>query len=317
MQTHRAIAAEARERCAIHVSEELPIAQILAPGDWWRGWCDMVGGTRRAAGEWEPRFLDLSAELEARLGIVIECASLQGISLADVRWDGYGPRLEQTPAMHRVCLDAAPAPAPAPPRGAADAGDDATGYENVLLGHLWGWADRCHAGELDGGPRVDRAPVLLAESASKSLLVPPSDPTRASRIVSAIPCKARHRWFRSFKSSQALTQSVFAALDCFGRLDLLDGVIAECGRPAFLEDARSASLVLEHEVRSLGEPRRTSVDVFSRRTFQARRRRMQAHGTRVRCLLAAAVASRRSELRRAALRRETTAFNVDGASAAP
>ena len=266
---HRAIAAEARERCAIHVSEEPPIVKILAPEDWWRGWCDMVGGTRRAAGEWEPKFLDLSAELEDRLGIVIECASLQGISLADVRWDGCGPRLEQTPAMHRVCLDGAPAPAPAPPRGAAGAGDDVTGYENVLLGHLWGWADRYHAGELDGGPRVDRAPVLRAGSASRSLLVP-SDPTRASGIVSAIPYKARHRWFRSFKSSQALTQSVFAALDRFDRLDLLHGVIAECGRPAFLEDARSASLVLEHEVRSLGEPRSTSVDVF----LDARSRRV-------------------------------------------
>ena len=202
----------------------------------------MVGSTRKDAGEWEPRFLDLSAELEARLGIVIECASLQGISLADVRWDAHGPRLEKTPAMQRVCLDGEPAPAPAPPRVAACARDDATGYENVLLGHLWGWAGRYHAGELDGGPRDGRPPVLRAQSAPRSLLVPP-DPTKASGIVSAIPSKARHQWFRSFKSSQALTQSVFAALDCFGRLDLLHGVIAGCGRPAFFEDARSASLV--------------------------------------------------------------------------
>ncbi len=34
------------------------------------------------------------------------------------------------------------------------------------------------------------------------------------------------------------------------------------GRPAFLEDTRGASLVLEHKVRILGEPRRTSVDVL-------------------------------------------------------
>ena len=163
--------------------------------------------------------------------------------------------------MQRICPDGEPVPEPAPSRGAAGAVDAAAGYENVLLGHLWGWADRYHAGELDGGSRDGRPPVLRAESASRSLLVP-SDPTKASGIVSAIPSKARHRWFRSFKSSQALTQSVFAALDRFGRLDLLEGVIAECGRPAFLEDARSASLVLEHEVRSLGEPRRTSVDVL-------------------------------------------------------
>jgi len=163
--------------------------------------------------------------------------------------------------MHPASLYGAPASVAVPPRGAAGAGEGAIGYKNVLLEHLWSWADRYHADELDGDPRADRPPVLRPEWASKSVLVPPDDPTRVAGIVSAIPSKARHRWFRSFKSSQALTQSVFAALDCFGRLDLLDGIIAECGRPAFLEDTRSASLVFEHEVRSLGEPRRTSVDV--------------------------------------------------------
>ena len=61
---------------------------------------------------------------------------------------------------------------------------------------------------------------------------------------------------------KSLAQSVFGAVRSFGRLDLLDGVVAECGRPAFLEAASGASLVLEHEVRSLGEPRPTSVDVL-------------------------------------------------------
>ena len=258
---HGAIAAEARERFAIHVSAEPPIVQILAPEDWWRGWCNMARSTRQAAGPWEPKFLDLSDQLEARLGIVIECMSLQGIGLPDVSWDGCGPHLEQTPPMRRVCLDGAPAPARTMPRGAADAAVDSAGYEDALLGHLWGWADRYHLHELDGGSRVGRPPVLRAEFASKAVLVPP-DPARASGVVSAIPSKARHRWFRSFKSSQALAQSVFGALGSFGRLDLLDGVIADCGRPTFLEDARGASLVLEHEVRSLGEPRRTSVDVL-------------------------------------------------------
>ena len=258
---HGAIAAEARERFAIHLSAEPPIVQILAPQDWWRGWCDMARSTRRAAGQWEQNFLDLSAELEHRLGLVIECMSLQGTSLADITWDGRAPCLGQTPPMHPVCLDGAPAPAPATPRGPAGAMVDSTAYEDALLGHLWGWADRHHSSELDGAGRIGRPPVLQSEFASKAVLVPP-DPARASGIVSAIPSKARHRWFRSFKSSQALAQSVFGAVRSFGRLDLLDGVVAECGRPAFLEDARGASLVLEHEVRSLGEPRRTSVDVL-------------------------------------------------------
>ncbi|MYG26339.1 MAG: hypothetical protein F4213_09990 [Boseongicola sp. SB0677_bin_26] len=102
----RAIAAEARERCAIDVSEEPPIVQIMAPEDWWRGWCGMVGSTRRAAGAWEPKFLDLSAKLKDRLGVLIECVSLEGISLADVTWDDDGPRFAAAPPMRRVCLTA-------------------------------------------------------------------------------------------------------------------------------------------------------------------------------------------------------------------
>ncbi len=90
----------------------------------------------------------------------------------------------------------------------------------------------------------------------------PRDPARTAIIVSGVPDKGRHQWFHSFRSSQALAQGVFGAVGAFGRLDVLNSIVADCGRPAFLEDARRASLVLEHRVRHLGEPRRTSVDVF-------------------------------------------------------
>ncbi|MCY4004163.1 MAG: hypothetical protein OXF33_10710 [Rhodospirillales bacterium] len=138
---------------------------------------------------------------------------------------------------------------------------DYAGYSDAILGHLWDWADRHHAGELDGEGVTRRPPVLRPELGAKSVLVPP-DPAKASTVVSAVPEQERHRWFRSFKSSQALAQSVFGAIGAFGRLDLLGGVRAECGRPAFLEDVRGAALVLEHNVRNLGEPRPTSVDAF-------------------------------------------------------
>ena len=138
---------------------------------------------------------------------------------------------------------------------------DYAGYENALLGHLWIWANRYHSSELDCGRRMGRPPVLRREFALKAVLVP-SDPAKASGVVSAVPKEERHRWFRSFKSSQALAQSVFGAIRTFGRPDLLDGVTADCGRPAFLEDTCDASLVLEHKVRSLSEPRPTSVDVL-------------------------------------------------------
>ena len=71
--------------------------------------------------------------------------------------------------------------------------------------------------------------------------------------------KNRHRWFRSFASSQALAQSVFGGLAAADRLDVLARVPAECGRPAFVKADRSR---LEVEVTSLGEPRPTSLDVL-------------------------------------------------------
>ena len=138
---------------------------------------------------------------------------------------------------------------------------DYASYEDAVLMDLWDWADRHHAGELDGKGGTRRPPVLRPEFASASVVVPP-DPAKAAAVLSSVPDGERHRWFRSFKSSQALAQCVFGAIGAFGRLDLLDGVVAECGRPAFLDDAREASLVLEHNVRDLGEPRPTSVDVF-------------------------------------------------------
>ena len=133
-------------------------------------------------------------------------------------------------------------------------------YEKTMLRSLWTWADRHHRGELDGGKRQGHPPVLADRFALKSVLVPPNG-TTANDIRTAIPGK-QHRWFRSLKSSQALTQSVFGAIRAFDRLDLLKNVSAECGRPAFFEDHRGSMLEFEHEVRSLGEPRPTSIDVL-------------------------------------------------------
>ena len=138
---------------------------------------------------------------------------------------------------------------------------DYTSYEQKLLGHLWAWADQWHVDELDGGGRSSRPPVLRSEFGSKGILVP-ADSHMARRVVSSIHPNQRHRWFRSLKSSQALTQSVFGAIRAFECLELLQDVRAECGRLAFLEESTGATLDLEYEVHSLGEPRHTSVDAF-------------------------------------------------------
>ena len=249
----RAVAAEVRDCFGIDVSDRAPIVQILAPEDWWRGWCDMAGSTRRAVGRWESAFLELTIHLEARLGISVECASLGAVGLADVGWDAHGPLLARPPTVSPVALDSGSTP------GAVV---DYAGYERSLRQCLWTWVDRHHqSGELDGGRRNDRPPVLRSERASGAVLVP-SDPARSRDILAALPKSERHWWFRSLKSSQALAQSVFGAVRASGRLDLLDGVTAECGRLAFLERTNGATLVLEHRVQTLGEPWPTSVDVL-------------------------------------------------------
>ena len=133
-------------------------------------------------------------------------------------------------------------------------------YEKSVHQSLWAWAERHHRGELDGGRRQHRPPVLAVGQAPKNILVPVNE-ARAQRIRDAAPKSQWHRWFRSLKSSQALACSVFGAVQAFGRLDLLEDVGAECGRLAFADDLRAARLKFEYEVRSLGEPRPTSVDV--------------------------------------------------------
>lgn len=246
-----AISAETRDAFGVDLSDRPPIIQILASEDWWGGWLDMARRTRRAAGPWESGFLELATFLEARLGIAVQCASLEA-GLADITWDARGPFLPSPPTVSVVALGREAAMSPV-----ADYGS----YQRALCGRLWSWADRFHRDELDGGSRDGRPPVLRSDAASRAVLLP-SDRGRAERILASIPKRERHRWFRSLKSSQALAQSVFGAVAAFGRLDLLDSVAAECGRPAFLENARHASLVLEHRVETLGEPRPTSVDVF-------------------------------------------------------
>ena len=138
-----------------------------------------------------------------------------------------------------------------------------TEYERKMLQTLWTWAGRHHQGELDGGKREGRPPVLACKFREKNVLVPPDDESKAGEIRTAIS-RGRHQWFGSLKSSQALAQSVFGALHAFDRLDLLQDVRTECWRPACFQDHRGWTLDLEHEVRCLGEKSRgrTSVDVL-------------------------------------------------------
>ena len=140
-------------------------------------------------------------------------------------------------------------------------------YHDAVTHTMWVYADRHHKGELDGGARHGRPPVLALGLDSKNVLVPSKGP-KSDQILSAIPPGKRHRWFRSFRSSQALTQSVFGSIAAFNRLNLLEKVDAECGQPAFFNDRGEWAVDFEYDVNCLGERRSTSIDVLFTRPGQ-------------------------------------------------
>ena len=106
-------------------------------------------------------------------------------------------------------------------------------------------------------------PVFRPEFADLNILAAPG---RHADVLAALGGLAkpgsRHRWFASLASSQALAQAVFANLAVLGRLDALEGVLAEDGAPAFFKTFNGYRLLLEHEVTTMGEPRPTSLDAY-------------------------------------------------------
>ncbi len=134
-------------------------------------------------------------------------------------------------------------------------------YNDQLVVRMQSYAhERFDAALFETSSDPHRPPVFLAEHATCNLLLPP-DADLASSVVKMVPAAARHRWFRSMKSSQALTQSVFGALAATSQLAALGALTAECGRSAFTETPNLLHMTLEQNVNWLGEPRPTSIDV--------------------------------------------------------
>lgn len=73
------------------------------------------------------------------------------------------------------------------------------------------------------------------------------------RVIKLLPNAKRHTHFGSLQSSQALVQSVFGTLMVLQELDWLSDVVAEDGKPAFLQDATAAKYVIEKDITTLGE----------------------------------------------------------------
>lgn len=250
------ISAEAEERFGLTVQKDSPVVQLLAPRSWWCRWLEL-----EAAGDWGAAFERLIAATEERIGLSIQCLALEDVGLTPPK-KGRPPRLERTPALYPVFPGAEhPIGPPVPPLAAAHGA--AKRYLEVLDGALWAWADQHCDEQLDGGRRIGRPPVLEKDHSEKNILLP-FDLSKSEAIRSAVPVKARHKWFRSLRSSQALTQCVFGAIAAYGQEGLLSSITTECGRPAFADKPVEWKIELEHEVDSLGEKqdRKTSVDVM-------------------------------------------------------
>jgi hypothetical protein len=115
----------------------------------------------------------------------------------------------------------------------------------------------------DDSHRSTAPPVFKKEYADYNVLVREgAGKAEHDKVTGVIPKKARHRWFRSMSSSQALAQSVFGNLIAYDKSALLRELKDAGGEPIFPSDSGTARCVLEYEVKYLGEPRSTYVDAF-------------------------------------------------------
>lgn len=109
-----------------------------------------------------------------------------------------------------------------------------------------------------------RPPVFRPNQAWRNVLVDPATPaTKREELLALVQESARHTWYGSMASSQALAQSVFGNLKSAGVLDSLADLQADDGEPLFADaQLSSANFVMEHRVSHLGEPRPTSLDGY-------------------------------------------------------
>src|SRR3546814_6294843 len=140
------------------VARRPPIVQLLAPRSWWCRWLELS-----AAGDWGTAFVRLTEAVEARSGLTVGCLALDDVQVT-YGSNGRPPRLDRVPALHSVRLSEAP-----PIGGTLSLpmlGREAmTPYLDNIFVALWDWAERKHAGQLNGCRRRGRPPVLEAKFA--------------------------------------------------------------------------------------------------------------------------------------------------------
>lgn len=137
-------------------------------------------------------------------------------------------------------------------------------YKTELVEGFWRYVEgKGMLAALDRSKEGTRPPVFTKADADRNVIRSPVEsPERLTRLLETIPCRSRHRWFRSMTSSQALAQSVFGNLIVHDQLGILAKVKTESGEP--LIGSFPVSAKLEYGVKYLGEPRQTDVDVLIR-----------------------------------------------------
>ena len=115
-----------------------------------------------------------------------------------------------------------------------------------------------------------RPPVFEKHTANHNVLMEPDiSPDKQKDLLNEIPESARHRWFRSMRSSQALAQSIFGNLKISDCLHYMGELLDESGEPLFGKaEVTSENFSMEYVVDFLDEPRPTNVDGFISGDYQ-------------------------------------------------
>lgn len=241
------IADELRETFGREMVMERPDIVVLGEADWWSRWLPDESDAKTALEE-------KAQEISQALDLSIVFASMPDTAVQ------YGRRT-QAPLLTEVPKIMYPNSVPKSAVMAPNHREKGLeNHETGLQRTWWSYAQALPKDHLDGHARPGRPPVASSQKASANLMLP-RDTKMASAVETEIAETDRHKHFRSFRSSQALAQSVFGAFKAAERLDLLSQVPAECGRPAFGNTTRETMLSMEVDVRTLNEPRPTQLDV--------------------------------------------------------
>jgi hypothetical protein len=90
-----------------------------------------------------------------------------------------------------------------------------------------------------------------------------------AKLYDLMPKGKPHKWMRSMTSSQALALSVFGNLQTLNKTECLSELKGADGLPLFIRSKEHLSKIeLEKEIDYLGEPRKTSIDVFFGGSYQ-------------------------------------------------